>query len=77
MQIEEIVARPRVHRETIAPFKYPQGEGEVVEIRADGVWGEFSWPISVHITVPPGCGVVPPMGDCLKIVVTRDDSSQG
>jgi len=80
METNEIVAYPRVTSEVIKEFVYrgmpiPGDVGEVVEIRAMGTWGEFAFPVSVHLTVPPGCAVTPFMGDCLKIMVGRDDRS--
>ena len=81
--MEQMTAYPRVVAEQIKPFEYASASGgksiigEVVEIKAVGVWGDADFPVSVHITVPPGCGITPFMGDCLKIVVSRDDRSAG
>jgi hypothetical protein len=80
---EKAVAYPRVISEMIKPFEYPSmsGEksiiGEVVEVKASGVWGDAQYPVSIHITVPPGSAVIPCMGDNLKIVVSRDDRGVG
>ena len=73
-----IIAFPRVTSEVIKPFQYiaPEGSttGEVVEIRASGEWsdGKYNYPISIHLTTYPGCGVVPFMGDNLKITLERE-----
>ncbi len=39
---------------------------EVLEIKADGKWGEFEYPVSLHFTANPGHPVTP-MG---KIKIT-------
>jgi hypothetical protein len=69
--IEEIVAHLRVTSQIIKPFQYSDTPGEVEEVKAVGVWGEHNWPISLHITVYPGCGVIPIFGDDLQVTVTR------
>jgi hypothetical protein len=105
MQDQQIVARLRVVSEAVKPFQYfrdepelascpmPGGPGEVIEVKAVGVWGhpgEFvgcqshtdqpgasglpGWPVSLHITVPPGCGAIPVFGDDIQITVTRAES---
>ena len=40
---------------------------EVLEIKADGEWGAFSYPVSLHFTTDPGHPVIPGIG---KIKIT-------
>lgn len=67
----QITAPLRIVSQTIKPFDYPKQAGEVVEIKAIGTWGEHEWPISLHITVPPGCSVIPATGDEIEVTITR------
>lgn len=80
MECQQIVTRLRVVGEAVKPFQYgltnegvplSQPAGEVVEVKATGVWGEYNWPMSLHITVPPGCGAIPVFGDDIKVTVER------
>jgi len=56
--------------------------GEAIEVKATGGWSRIDpracsstkdpiFPVSLHITVPPGCGVIPVVGDHLKVTVER------
>ena len=54
--------------------------GESVVLKASGFWEDVNpainvepdlYPISVHITVYPGHGIIPVLGDTLKITVER------
>lgn len=51
--------------------------GEVVEMKASGYWvpeytqGAPKYPASLHITVYPGCGAIPVVGDHIKVTVER------
>ena len=40
---------------------------EALEIKAEGNWGEFSYPVSLHFTTDPGHPVIPGIG---KIKIT-------
>ena len=40
---------------------------EALEIKAEGIWGEFAYPISLHFTADPGHPVGPGLG---KIKIT-------
>jgi hypothetical protein len=70
-----ITAEARVLGQTIKPFEYGNTEvsklGEVLEVKAVGTWGEHHWPVSLHITVPPGCGAIPCTGDSVRVTVER------
>ncbi len=81
---EKAVGFPRVVSETIKPFTYTAHcsptEGEAIEVRAVGVWRENAtpvedlgqaYPVSIHITVPPGCAFIPATGDHLKVTIER------
>lgn len=53
-------------------------EGEAVELRASGHWVNTSeggteevYPVSLHLTVYPGHGVISALGDCLEVIVMR------
>lgn len=85
MQTEvSAVGFPRVISETIKPFSYrancsPASEGEVVEVRAAGVWQDQDgerYPLSLHITVPPGCSFIPVTGDNLRVRVSCATSEE-
>ena len=90
MYDEKIETELRVKSCTIKPFDYsrPGAEqmptGEVLEIRAEGMWHpkDFDfiskespsypcYPVSLHFTVYPGCGVVPVIGDYIQIAIER------
>jgi hypothetical protein len=54
--------------------------GESVVLKASGFWEDSSpetetkpdqYPVSVHLTVYPGHGIIPVLGDTLKITVER------
>lgn len=77
---DKVTAFPRVIAQVVKPFEYHTGHaksviGEVMEVRAVGVYGPDKYPISVHITIPPGCGIIPPIGDCITVTVERDTRS--
>lgn len=63
----------------VKPFAYKDGKGEMVggesmEMRANGFWVDEvgnHYPVSLHMTVYPGHGVIPAIGDCVKISVER------
>lgn len=38
---------------------YPGITQEVLEVKADGTWGEFGYPISLHFITSPGHQVTP------------------
>jgi hypothetical protein len=82
MHDEKIEVVLRVKSCVIKPWQYNRLDppGECLEIKAEGGWvptadvvtgpgGEL--PVSLHITVYPGCGVVPVIGDCVQITVER------
>ena len=73
MESETIITNLRVVSEAVKPFSYfpDQPSGEVIEVKATGVWGEHGYPVSLHITVMPGCGAIPLFGDELKITIER------
>ncbi len=48
------------------PPMYSGKAQEVLEIKAEGTWGEFGYPVSLHFTADPGHPVTP-MG---KIKIT-------
>jgi hypothetical protein len=48
-----------------------QAASEVVEVRAVGEWGEQHFPVSLFITVYPGCGAIPVTGDHIAITVEQ------
>ena len=78
--MEKITADLRVTTLKVQPFAYKDGKGEMVggeslEMRASGFWvydptGDH-FPASLHVTVYPGHGVIPAIGDCVKITVER------
>ncbi len=72
-----IVAFPRVAGETIRAFEFDTGQGivlgEVVEVRAAGVFGGHKYPVSLHITVPVRCPAIPLFfGDRIKLTIERE-----
>ena len=77
--MEKITAELRVITLKVLPFPYRDGKGEGVggeslEMRATGFWvdeSENHYPVSLHATVYPGHGVVPAIGDCVKVSVER------
>lgn len=80
--MEKITAELRVTTLKVQPFAYKDGNeemvgGESLEMRASGFWvdinNENHFPISLHVTVYPGHGVVPVIGDCINITVTRSN----
>jgi hypothetical protein len=50
-------------------------EVETMEIKALGNWnsemGGTKYPVSLHLTAYPGCGVIPVIGDDIEITLTR------
>jgi hypothetical protein len=56
--------------------------GEVLEVKAIGEWrsldedGPHTFPVSLHITVYPGCGVIPVIGDHICVTIERDKAAQ-
>ena len=53
--------------------------GESVVLKASGFWENTSappgtdlYPVSVHLTVYPGHGIIPALGDTLKVTVERE-----
>ena len=73
---ESIVAELRVKSCVVADFPKPPKKSpihwsgkteEVWEIKADGVWTDMSYPISLHFTTRPGHPVIPNIG---KIKIT-------
>jgi hypothetical protein len=52
----------------------PEG-GDVLEIRAIGEWisedGHSKYPLSIHIGTYPGCGLIPHVGDHIKVIIER------
>lgn len=75
----KVIAFPRVISAGIKENQSP----EVLEIKAKGYWKESgamqsssSWPVSLHITVYPGCSVIPVTGDHLKITIERCSSEE-
>lgn len=56
--------------------------GETVEIRASGHWAsqenktalDIMYPLSLHMTVYPGCGAIPVIGDDVLITIERPQS---
>lgn len=78
--MEALTAEVRVTSQIIKPFTYKVEDigmvgGESIELRASGFWkgdNEDHFPVSLHLTVYPGHGVIPEIGDCLTISVTRN-----
>jgi hypothetical protein len=82
--MEKVTAEIRVTGLKVQPFAYKDGKGEMVggeslEMRAAGFWVDERtgdhFPASLHMTVYPGHGVVPAIGDCVKISVERGYAS--
>lgn len=78
--ITKVLTELRVLSCVMKPFSYGVPDpnepwtvevGEVNVVKAIGTWGECKWPVSLHITVPPGCGVIPHLGNGIKITVER------
>jgi hypothetical protein len=84
--MDKVTAEIRVTGLKVQPFAYKDGKGEMVggeslEMRAAGFWVSEGtkdgypildhFPVSLHMTVYPGHGVVPAIGDCVKISVER------
>ena len=76
--MEKITAEIRVTSLKVQPFSYKDGKGEMVggeslEMRAAGFWVDAGdhFPVSLHLTVYPGHGVVPAIGDCVVVSVKR------
>lgn len=76
--MEKITAEIRVTGLKVQPFAYEDGEmvaGESLEMRASGFWiderTKDHYPVSLHATVYPGHGIVPAIGDCVRISVER------
>lgn len=76
--MEKITAELRVTTLKVQPFAYKDGKGEMVggetmEVRAAGFYeadGDH-FPASLHIVTYPGHGIIPVIGDCVKITVER------
>ena len=82
--MEKVTAEIRVTGLKVQPFAYKNGigqevGGESLEMRAAGFWVDEKtqdhYPVSLHMTVYPGHGVVPAIGDCVKISVERSNAS--
>lgn len=82
--ITEGQAIVRVKAEDIIQWTYyedpthPLGNGKVgeaVKVRAEGhiALNKELFPISLHITAPAGCGLIPVLGDHLFLTVERYD----
>jgi hypothetical protein len=78
--MEKITASLRVTTLKVQSFAYKDGIGEMaggesLEMRASGFWVEEKtndhFPISLHLTVYPGHGVVPEIGDNVVVSVSR------
>jgi len=81
--MDKVTAEIRVIALKVQPFSYKDGNNEMVggeslEMRAAGFWVSEEpdtpanhYPVSLHMTVYPGHGVVPVIGDCVKISVER------
>jgi hypothetical protein len=75
----KVEAEIRVTTLKVQPFAYKDGKeemigGESLEMRASGFWEDNDgnkYPTSLHMVVYPGHGVVPAIGDCVKISVER------
>jgi hypothetical protein len=77
----KIATEIRVTALKVQPFAYKDGKGEMVggeslEMRASGFWKDEEsgnhFPVSLHVTVYPGHGIVPAIGDCVNISVERE-----
>lgn len=83
--MEKVTAEIRVTGLKIQPFSYKDGKqemigGESLEMRAAGFWTDERpdqqtqhYPVSLHMIVYPGHGVVPAIGDCVTISVERSN----
>jgi hypothetical protein len=83
--MEKITATVRVTDLNVRPFDYEvEGKvevGESVVIKASGHWKSDTanpevcdqFPVSLHMTVYPGHGIVPALGDNLSIAVERSN----
>lgn len=78
----EATATMRVKSLKVMPWPYatgaPEGEtqtfyGEAVMVQSEGkiILDTGTYPISIHMTVPPGCGLVPPFGDDYRVIIQR------
>jgi hypothetical protein len=83
--MEKITAEVRVTNLNVQSFAYKDGKGEMiggesVAIKASGYWidspedreGVDHYPISLHMIVYPGHGIIPALGDNLSITVERN-----
>lgn len=78
--MENITAELRVTAMKVQPFAYRDGKNEMVggeslEMRAAGFWEENDdlFPLSLHVTVYPGHGVVPAIGDNIRVTIERSN----
>lgn len=77
--MESIKAEIRVTTQKVQPFSYKDGKGEMIggeslEIRAVGFWTDTDgnhYPVSLHIACYPGHPVIPFIGDCIAVSVSR------
>lgn len=77
--MDKLTAEIRVVSLKVLPFSYKDGKGEMVggevlEMKATGFWVDEEknhYPASLHVSVYPGHGVVPAIGDNVKISVER------
>lgn len=76
--MEKITALLRVESGAIKPFTFraqcnTAQVGEAMEFKSSGSWSDAgypdAYPVSFHITVPIGVGVIPVTGDFLKITI--------
>ena len=82
---EKIVATLRVKSCVIKRSTYVDGNlgqttGEILEVKAEGLWNpsesekavfKTDYPVSLHVAIYPGCGAIPMIGDNIKITVER------
>lgn len=79
---DKIVANLRVISCHIKPLLFNGLEGESLEVKANGNWisnkinpayvcENISYSVSVHFTAYPGCGVIPALGDNIKVTIER------
>ena len=71
---EKLTARLRVISCTIRQDStLDRSPGEKLEVKASGLWksenGKDSYPVSVHLTVYPGCPAIPAIGDDIEVVI--------
>jgi hypothetical protein len=78
--MDKVTAGIRVTGLKVQPFAYKGSTGDEVggeslEMRAAGFWVDEKtkdhYPVSLHMVVYPGHGIVPAIGDCVKISVER------